>query len=118
MESSSCRGLKLVPFQLLGIFARSRLNVFRYKLHWGFQWGRHHVPNQRPVDAFEEGVVFHVRRASVRAQPLERIPLKEVTHQLPALQAHRNAGREDDVLLKDIGEGPLSILPSEWRTSI
>lgn len=118
MESGSCGGLKLVPFQLLRIFARGRLNIFRYKLQWGFQWGRHHIANQRPVDAFEESVALDVGRTSVRAQPLERISLQEVTHQLPGLQAHRNACREDDVSLKHIGECSLSVFPSEWRSTI
>jgi len=108
--------LDLVPLQTLRPFGR--LDFLRDQLDWGFQRRRRDVPDERPVDVIEERVSFDVTGAPVRAQPLQWTPLQKISHQLPHLQAHGNAGRKDDVLLEYIAECFLPILPSEWGSTI
>jgi len=110
--------LDLVPLQTLRHSFGRRLDFLRDQLNWSFQRRQRDVPDEWPVDAFEERVRFDITGAAVRAEPLQWTPLQKVSHQLPHLQAHRNAGRKDDVLLEDIGECFLPVLPSEWGSTI
>lgn len=76
------------------------------------------MPQERPVDATKERMVLHIAGAAVGAQPLKRIALQKVPHQLPCGYAHRNACRKDNVPLKNVSKSSLSILPSERRSTI